>query len=238
MLDVCRALDSSIAEQVIEVPKLSWSSCPSRSPCLEPQRAEQLVDVPTVLSYALLQFLLVVVVVFMISIPRQGSTASGAEQIAESSFLVEGFTVFSQGWFLQLVDSSSGGLQGFSPGHESGQRSAEQNFDIPAPSFRSRHARRTGEQNVDILVPRSRARGGLQVFSPGQSSTQRAVTPNDDLPVPGPRPCRGFPQDRVRSAQWSRSSIIPFLARVMVEVFLVFTFNRVPHLVVELVMPC
>ena len=39
-----------------------------------------------------------------------------------------------------------------------------------------------------------------------------------------------FPQDRVCSAQWSRSSIFPFLACVMVEVFLVFTLNRVPQL--------
>ena len=46
-----------------------------------------------------------------------------------------------------------------------------------------------------------------------------------------------FPQDRVRSAQWSRSWIFHCLVRVMVEVFLVFTFNRVPLLVVELVMP-
>ena len=50
VLDVFRALDSSIAEQVIEVPKLSCSSCPSRSPCLEPQMAEQMVEVPAVLS--------------------------------------------------------------------------------------------------------------------------------------------------------------------------------------------
>ena len=43
-----------------------------------------------------------------------------------------------------------------------------------------------------------------------------------------------FPLDRVCCAQWSRSSIFPFLARVMVEVFLVFTLNRVPQLAVEL----
>ena len=46
--------------------------------------------------------------------------------------------------------------------YESGQRSAEQNVDIPAPSFRSRRARRTAEQSVDIPVRRSRAHGGLQ----------------------------------------------------------------------------
>ena len=66
------------------------------------------------------------------------------------------------------VGGARGGLQGLSQGqgstavYESRQRSAEQNVDIPAPSFRSRRARRTAEQNVDIPVRRSRAHGGLQ----------------------------------------------------------------------------
>ena len=45
-----RLLDRPIAEQVIEVPKFSCSPCPSRSPIPEPQSAEQLVEVPTVLT--------------------------------------------------------------------------------------------------------------------------------------------------------------------------------------------
>ena len=95
-------------------------------------------------------------------LPRgQGSTASPIEQ---------------------TIGVARGGLQGFSPGHESGQRSAEQNVDIPAPSFRSRRARRTAEQNVDIPVRRSRAHGGLQGFSPGQSSSQRIVPGDEDDP--------------------------------------------------------
>ena len=47
-------------------------------------------------------------------------------------------------------------------------------------------------QNVDIPVPRKRSRDGFQGFSPGQSSTQRYVEQNVDLPVLGPRPSRGF----------------------------------------------
>ena len=112
----------------------------------------------------------------------------------------------------------------------------EQNVDIPVPSPRPRRARRTLDQNVDLPVPRTRTHGGLQGFSPGQSSSQRIVAPNDDLPVPGPRPSRGFPPGQ-GSAQWSGSSIFPFLARVLVEVFLIFTFNRVPQPVVELRVP-
>ena len=69
----------------------------------------------------------------------------------------------------------------------------EQNVDIPVPSPRDRRARRTVDQNVDIPVDCKRTHGGLQGFSPGQSSTQRTVAPNDDLPVPGRRPSRGFP---------------------------------------------
>ena len=38
------------ADQVIEVPTISCSPCPSHSPIPEPQSAEQLVEVPTVLS--------------------------------------------------------------------------------------------------------------------------------------------------------------------------------------------
>ena len=48
--DALRILDFPIAEQVIEVPKISCSPCPSRSPIPEPQSAELLVEVQTVLS--------------------------------------------------------------------------------------------------------------------------------------------------------------------------------------------
>ena len=48
--DSLRILDFPIAEQFIEVPKISCSPCPSRFLVPEPQSAEQLVEVPTVLS--------------------------------------------------------------------------------------------------------------------------------------------------------------------------------------------
>ena len=50
VVDALRILDLPMAEQVIEVPKISCSTCPPRSPIPEPQSAEQLVEVPTVLS--------------------------------------------------------------------------------------------------------------------------------------------------------------------------------------------
>ena len=45
--DASRILDRPMAEQVIDVPKISCSPCPSRCPISEPQSAEQLVEVPT-----------------------------------------------------------------------------------------------------------------------------------------------------------------------------------------------
>ena len=48
-------LDLPVAEQVIDVPKISSSSCPSRAVLNEPQVVEQLVEVPTLLSVAVLQ---------------------------------------------------------------------------------------------------------------------------------------------------------------------------------------
>ena len=45
-----RLLDRPIAEQVITVPTVSCASCPSRSRVPEPQSADQLVEVPTVLT--------------------------------------------------------------------------------------------------------------------------------------------------------------------------------------------
>ena len=47
-----RILDFPIVEQVIAVPTVSCSPCPSRSRVPEPQSADQLVEVPTVLSPA------------------------------------------------------------------------------------------------------------------------------------------------------------------------------------------
>ena len=51
LLEVFRLLDTQLPdEQAIFVPKISCSPCPSRSRVPEPQSAEQLVEVPTVLT--------------------------------------------------------------------------------------------------------------------------------------------------------------------------------------------
>ena len=53
--DTLRILDHPIAEQVIEVPKIYCSPCPSRSVVPVPQSAEQLVEVPTIISFSSFQ---------------------------------------------------------------------------------------------------------------------------------------------------------------------------------------
>ena len=50
-----RLLDLPVSEQVIEVPGVSSSSCPSRAVLKAPQVVEQLVEVPTIVSYSSLQ---------------------------------------------------------------------------------------------------------------------------------------------------------------------------------------
>ena len=91
-----------VLEQVIAVPKTSCPSRSSRTFLSEPQRAEQLVEVPTVLSYSLLQ-------------------ERNAQQIVDIPVPHHG---------------GARSLQGFSPGHGSGQRSVEQNPGCGAPGGR------------------------------------------------------------------------------------------------------
>ena len=90
--DALRILDLPMAEQVIEVPEISCSPCPSRSPIPEPQSAEQLVEVPTVLSPTRIALQIAEQIVGIParrgrvqgSLPEQGSTATpSVERISE-----------------------------------------------------------------------------------------------------------------------------------------------------------
>ena len=90
--DTLRFLDLPLAEQVIEVPMISCSPCPSRSLVPEPQSAEQLMEVPTVLSPLLIAEQNVDTPVLLGRgkrrvqgcLPRQSSTATpSVERISE-----------------------------------------------------------------------------------------------------------------------------------------------------------
>ena len=54
LVDVLRFFNTlcPVAEQVIDVPKISLEDIPARRLCREPQLVEQLVEVPTVVSYS------------------------------------------------------------------------------------------------------------------------------------------------------------------------------------------
>ena len=55
LMDALRLLDSPMAEQVVAVPKISCPSHAGRTALREPQRVEQLVEVPTLLTYSFIQ---------------------------------------------------------------------------------------------------------------------------------------------------------------------------------------
>ena len=125
-MDAIRRSDRPIAEQVIAVPKISCSSCPSRAVLREPQTAEQLAKVPTIL-YFLKQPIAEHIV--DIPVPRRGFSVGGPQGFLpgqRSSSSAE-----------QIIDTpasgrgSSGDLQGFIPRHGTFKRTAEQIVDIP-----------------------------------------------------------------------------------------------------------
>ena len=119
LVEVCRQLDVRIPEQVIEVPKISSPSrhCRRRVRFVE-QLAEQLVEVPTIISYSSLRGIVEQNVDIPVLgrggrnvglqgfPPRQSSTAQLASQERSSERIVE-----------QIVDSRvlGGGLQDFRP---------------------------------------------------------------------------------------------------------------------------
>ena len=129
-MDFFRRLDLPVAEQVIEVPKISCSPCPSRSLVPEPQTAEQLLEVPTVLSPTRIALRIAEQIVdtpvprgrdrrrLQGSLPRQSSTAAGVQNV---NIPVRG------------------GLRGFLPGQSSAQCTVEQLFDSSSGGLQDYH---------------------------------------------------------------------------------------------------
>ena len=106
-MDFFRRLDLPVAEQVIDVPTISSSSCPSRAVLREPQMVGQLVDVP-------IQHIVELFLRHPVDFPRmQVEFAGGGQQgvVSGQGSVVE-----------QIVDipaasrGFSGGLHGFPPG--------------------------------------------------------------------------------------------------------------------------
>ena len=113
--DALRILDCPLAEQVIKVPKISCSSCPSRSPVPVPQSAERLVEVPTVLTALFIREQIRAKRRVQGLLPRQSSTATPSSLERTSERIVE-----------QIVDIPSGA--GLGPGASSSAGPADEDF--------------------------------------------------------------------------------------------------------------
>ena len=156
-------------------------------------RHRPLVEVPTVLSCALLQQRNAEQI---IDIPRLGGSRSFSRCCPGPGSLQRSVE--------QCVDiaiprrGDREGLQCFSPGRGSGQRIVEQNADIPHPH----RAQRTVAPNIDFPVPGPRPSRGF----PPRQGLQRTVKQIIDIPVSRTRDdggLPGFPRTEFNSSWWS-----------------------------------
>ena len=106
--DVLRIVEFPTAEQVVQVPKISCSPCPSPSLVPGPQSAEQLVEVPTVLSPLRIAEQIVGTPVPLGrgqgSLPGQSSPASHSSGKRISERIVEQIVDFPEQTVEQIVD--------------------------------------------------------------------------------------------------------------------------------------
>ena len=136
LVDLLSPLDFPVPEQVLEVPKI----LPMRAVLSDPQLAEQLVEVPTIVSYSSLQRNMEQNVDIPVPgrggrssglqgfLPEQGSTATRSSKKDISERTVE-----------QIVDIPGGGLQDFRPGLSSSSSyfpaGVSEALDEPGPGF-------------------------------------------------------------------------------------------------------
>ena len=105
------------SEQVIEVPKILPEDVPMRAVLRDPQLAEQLVEVPTIVSYSWLQLRMEQTV--DIPVPGRGGRSSGLQGFLPgqgSTALLSSGERISEWTVEQTVGPPSGGLQDFRPG--------------------------------------------------------------------------------------------------------------------------
>ena len=242
VLDFCRTLDLPVDEQVITMPKFSTERVPQRlvERCF-PQLAEQLVEVPTVLSYSLHQQRTAEQIIGF-PVPGRGGGARGCLQGLSQG---QGSTAVcgAEDVDTPVPHGRGGGARGSLHGLPQGQGSTAvcgaENVDTPVPHGRGRlgggslHGLSQGQgstavcgaEHVDTPVPHG---GDLHGFSQGQGSTALCGADHVDIPVPhgrvGKRGLHGFPEDRVpQRLPLSRPSVL------IVEVFKVFLVDRVPQ---------
>ena len=193
LVAVIKHVDSAFAEQLIAVPRISW---PSRFPPTvlhEPQKAEQLVEVPTTLFFlkqtvdtrggygGLKGFH-----------PEQGSLQRTLEQIVDIPVPGGELQDFppdagpaAPAWLFEGEKKCGGCWESECEGARALEliHAAAHHDDVVSPSFFLQLA----EQDVDIPVLGRGVSGcgGLQGFHPEQSSLQPSVELNVDIPVLG-----------------------------------------------------
>ena len=194
----------AVAEQVIEVPKLALPGCAvHRAALSEPQTTEQLVEVPTVLYYSLLQQRTAEHFIG-IAVPRRGGGACGGLQgfsQGQDSTLVCGVDYVDNPAPHGRGGGARGGLQGLSQGQGSSVGCVADFVFSPSPHVRGGGARgglqglsqgqgSTADCGADFVVsPASHgrgggARGGLHGVSQGQGSTAFCEAEHVDISVP------------------------------------------------------
>ena len=109
-----------VPEQVVEVPKILLDDVPMRAVLRDPQLVEQLVEVPTIVSYSWLQLRMEQNV--DIPVPGRGGRISGLQGFLpgqSSTALLSSEERISERIVEQIVDIPRGGLRDFRPGQSS-----------------------------------------------------------------------------------------------------------------------
>ena len=154
VMDAFKFLDQPMTEQVIEVPRISCPPCPSRSQVPVKLTAEQLVEVPTVLSYSLLLQRTAEQTIGIAVPGRGGSARGGLHGLSQG----QGSTAVSGADYVGTpVPGRGGGSRGGLHGLSQGQGS-------------------TADCGADFVVSPvpgrgGGSRGGLHGLSQGQGST-------------------------------------------------------------------
>ena len=232
LVDILAPLDFRIVEQVIEVPKIECPPRAARTVLREPQTVDQLVEVPTIVSWSLLQRIMEQNV--DIPVPGVGGRRGRKRRTRLWPKLER-----RRGQDVDIPVPGGGdrsaGLQGFLPGqsstslHGPQERISERNVEqiavsrvgdglqsfLPEQSSTSLHGlqERISERNVEQIAV-SRVGEGLQDFLPGQSSASSSRDPARGFEVldePGYGVFRTFPQIQKSAAQppHSRSELPP-----------------------------
>ena len=221
----------AVAEQVIEVPKLALPvHAVQRAAHSEPQLVEQLVEVPTVLSFSLLQQR-TAEQINDFPVPGRGGGARGGLQGLSQG---QGSSAVCVAEYVDTPvphgrgGGARGGLQGLSQGQGSTAVSGADHVNTPVPHVSGGGARGglqglsqgqgstavCGAEHVDTSVygRGGGARGGLHGLSQRQGSTAVSGADHVDTPVPHGRGggarggLHGLSQGQgLNSGLWSRT---------------------------------